>query len=127
MWSLPSGDQLLDLNIHNGAIDFISLSPNSEEIISCAQDLKIRCFLLKERKLKFQIDNPHANAFIRSAEYCNPMGNSFASSGDDEFIKIWDSIWGTLLKVITIQGGAITKLLANMGSGQLIICTKRYY
>lgn len=106
VWDLKT-HQSWQLVGHESEVWSVSISPQSDRIVSTGLDGTIRLWSLQDRWLLKTIENAHTAG--GDGVQFSPQGDRFVSGGEDALAKLWDS-QGNLLKTLEGHTGAIYRV-----------------
>ncbi|NMG09661.1 DnaJ domain-containing protein [Brasilonema sp. UFV-L1] len=98
IWDLKNWGQSHIIRGHSGAVNTVTVSPDSQTLISGSTDTTIKLWNLHTRELLKTL-NGHSASVVSVA--INPDGQTLASSSVDGIINIWNLQTGQLLQTLS--------------------------
>ena len=122
IWDAISGDQLLELDQHQGAVKGGSFSPNDSLVITYGLDKEVLLWDAYRGEVIKTVD--HHSSHILKADFL-PLGSLFLTASQevdgDNSIKLWDYDGNLMLNVEAAQGWH-NSISFSYTSDHLLIC-----
>ncbi len=104
IWNAQTGEQVLELPGHIGAVTSVAFSPDGKRVVSCSDNKSIKIFDASTGTTTLRIEqhDDRVNCLAWSND-----GSRIISGSKDKTAKIWDSQTGRLLRSLIGHSGSV--------------------
>jgi predicted NACHT family NTPase len=116
VWDASTGQQLLALTGHRGAVNGVAYSPDGRRLASASHDQAVKVWDAATGQELFSLQG-HTH-WVRGVAY-SPDGRRLASASSDQTVKVWDAATGQELLALTGHTSVVTGVAFNPGGRRL--------
>jgi WD40 repeat protein len=111
IWDVHTGESIHELQGHKDRVNAVAFSPDNSLVVTGGFDATLALWKASTGK-PIAVNREGHQGKIRSVAF-TPDGKYILSGGDDNTVRLWDGKTGNFIKILSVQGSDVAKLVIS--------------